>query len=490
MGTTLNYKKLVILVAGICAVGPMGAFAEDAKISQIENSLSSAVYLKGESLKQYNILERMKDHAVPGVSMALIDQGKIQWTKSWGVKNLATDDPVTAESLFQAASISKPVAAFGAMLLVDKGEITLDAPINNYLKQWKVPDNEFTKAVPVTLRQLLSHTAGMTVHGFAGYGLDAPYPTILDVLNGQKPANSAAVVVDTLPRTIWRYSGGGYTVAQVAMEDVSGQSFENLMAESVFKPTGMTHSTYKQPLPEDRRAEAVTAYRAGFEPVKRHFHAYPEMAAAGLWTTPTDLAKLALSVSQSFNGEQGALLSPDLSKEFLTLEMGDWGLGFNLHQEEGKVIGFSHGGANEGFRAFLVMLTDGRGAAIMTNSDTGAVLYRELLSAISSVYNWPLFEPSEKEWTALNASTSAKFSGTYHLNMGEDVIEVLVRQDGKGISVEVPNILPSNQYFLSNDEEGQAHFFSLSGTKITFSELNSEAPSISLFGQKAIKKIP
>lgn len=199
-------------------------------------------------------------------------------------------------TLFQAGSISKPVAALAALRLVEQGKLSLDEDVNAKLVSWKVPGNEFTKEQKVTLRRLLTHSAGLTVHGFPGYAAGAQVPTLVQVLNGEKPANTPAIRVDTVPGRLWRYSGGGYTIMQQLLIDVTQKSFPELMRQLVLEPAGMKHSTYEQPLPPARAGEAATAHDANGQPVKGQFHTYPEMAAAGLWTTPTDLALLAIEL--------------------------------------------------------------------------------------------------------------------------------------------------------------------------------------------------
>lgn len=230
---------------------------------------------------------------VPGVSIAVIHDGKIEWANGYGVVSLG-GAPVTPETLFQAASISKPLTAMAVMHLVQTGKLNLDTDVNLYLKSWKIPSNSFTEKTKITLRELLSHTAGMTVHGFPGYASDATLPTLLQVLNGAKPANSPAIYADIAPGSEWRYSGGGFVIAQQLLLDTTGKPFPAFMKETVLIPAGMSHSTYEQPLPRSRMTEAAMPYRSNGQPTPGGPHVYPEMSAAGLWTTPSDLAHFAL----------------------------------------------------------------------------------------------------------------------------------------------------------------------------------------------------
>ena len=274
-----------------------GSSALEQRIQRIQDGLLPAVLIKGEPVQSSKLADRMAALHVPGVSIAVIHDGAIEWARGFGVMKLG-GSPVTPETLFQAASISKPVAALAALRLVQSGKLDLDADVNRYLQSWKVPDNEFTAKNKVTLRELLTHTAGMTVHGFAGYASGAPGPTLLQVLNGEKPANSPAIRVDTTPGTKWAYSGGGYVIVQQMLADVTGRPFPKLMREMVLGPIGMTRSTYEQPLPAARLAEAATPYRQDGTPVPGGPHTYPEMAPAGLWTTPSDLARYAMEVQK------------------------------------------------------------------------------------------------------------------------------------------------------------------------------------------------
>ncbi len=233
--------------------------------------------------------------------------------------------PVTDATLFQAGSISKPVAAMGALRLVEQGTLSLDEDVNTKLKSWKVPENEFTATEKVTLRRLVSHTAGLTVHGFPGYDIEVPMPTTVQVLDGA--GNTAPVRVNVVPGSIWRYSGGGYTVMQLLVSDVTGKPFAQYMSEAVLGPVGMSHSTYEQPLPPARAAQTASGYYADRSAVSGKWHVYPEMAAAGLWTTPTDLARFAMEVQQSLAGKSNKVISQAMTRQQLTAQMNDFGLG-------------------------------------------------------------------------------------------------------------------------------------------------------------------
>ena len=336
----------------------------------------------------------MEVFKVPGLSVAVIDNYQIAWTRGFGVTELGGSAPVTAKTLFQAGSISKPVAAVGAMWLVEHGKLSLDEDVNKKLKAWKVPENEFTKDQKVTLRRLMSHSAGLTVHGFPGYAVNEPRPTLVVIFNGEKPANTAPIRVDFIPGTKMRYSGGGVTIEQQLMIDVTGEAFPKFMSETVLSKIGMNDSTYEQPLPAARAALTATGTRADGKSVEGRWHIYPEMAAAGLWTTPTDLAKFAIEIALSKQGKANHVLSQKSVQEMLTPQIkaegdnGSVGLAFFLGMENSPDA-FGHNGADEGFQALLVMFADsGKGIAIMGNSDAFFHVAPYVVGAVRRARDW------------------------------------------------------------------------------------------------------
>jgi len=326
---------------------------------------------------------------LPGLSLAIIQDGKIVKAQGYGVIESGQSALVTAETLFQAGSVSKPVAALGALALVESGKLTLDADINTVLKSWQVPENTFTKTEKVTLRRLLSHSGGLTVHGFAGYAVDSPLPTLVQVLNGEKPANSAPIRVDFEPGSQWRYAGGGYTVMQQAMIDVSGQSFAEFMHQTVLGPLGMQASSYDQPLSAARAALAATGHYSANKKVPGRWHVYPEMAAAGLWTTPSDLARFAISLQNALAGRDHSVISQTLTREMLTAQKQNDGLGVFL-AGQGKAARFEHNGRNEGFDTLMTAyLETGQGAVIMVNANDNSNAMQRVVEAIADAYHWP-----------------------------------------------------------------------------------------------------
>ena len=460
------------LLGGACASTTVPqTTSEPPAISRVENGLLPAIIAKGEDASM-KLADRMAFHKVPGVSIAVINDAKLEWAKGYGVLESGSTRAVTAETLFQAASISKPVAAMAALALVEQGKLSLDEDVNLKLKSWHVPDNEFTKTEKVTVRRLLSHSAGLTVHGFPGYSASESVPSLIEILDGRKPAaNTDAIRADVLPGKQFRYSGGGYTVLQQLMIDVAGKPFPDLLQELVLRKIGMSHSTFVQPLPKDM--ESIAAFgHAESGAIKGRWHTYPEMAAAGLWTTPSDLALVAIDLMESAKGKTGKVLTPEMARQMLSKQIASYGLGFNVGDSKG-VGRFSHGGSNEGFTCILVANVDtGQGAVVMTNSDNGPALFNEILRAISQEYNWPDNRPQERATAAVEPATLASYAGRYDA----DGTPVTISLQSDQLLIQAAPLGPSairlypyaeDRFFVTESAEFQVRFVKDSKGNVT-----------------------
>jgi CubicO group peptidase (beta-lactamase class C family) len=344
------------------------------------------------------LAERMTELGTPGASIAVIDNFEIAWAKGFGVRKQGTRAPVRTDTAFQAGSISKPVFALAAMRLAQDQRIDLDANIRDYLKSWRLPDGDDGWQPKVTLRQLLSHTAGTTVHGFPGYPADGLLPSLPQVLDGALPANTLPVFVDLIPGLQFRYSGGGTTIAQLAITDVTGRPFPALMRELVLRPVGMEDSGYEQPPPSRLSDRAASGHRFSAVPVAGGWNVYPEMAAAGLWTTARDIARLGVAVMRGLRGEASPLgLSRGSLSEMLRPPLPNHvagsdfvGLGWFCYGE-GEAFRFGHAGGITGFLADARFYpATGQGAVVMINSNQGWPLLEELIKALEREYRWPM----------------------------------------------------------------------------------------------------
>jgi CubicO group peptidase (beta-lactamase class C family) len=433
----------IMLFVLVCAQVAPGQSPVQPRIEKIEKGLLSSVLVKGDP--GWTIQERMKFYKVPGVSVAVIKDYKIEWAKSYGVKDIETKEPVTTETLFQAGSISKSVAAMTALKRVEQGKIALDQNINDKLTSWKLPDNEFTAKKKVTLANLLSHTAGLTVHGFPGYAVGEKIPTLPQVLDGAPPANTAAVRVNMEPGTKFRYSGGGTTIAQLAIMDIEKKPYPQIAQETVLGPLGMTSSTYQQPLPEETRKKAATGYRNNGKEVEGKIHVYPEMAAAGLWTTPTDLARFAIEVQLSLVGKSNKVLSKEMTTKMVTPFLDDAAaLGFFI-EKHGQATYFGHGGADEGFRAQLLVNRDkGYGAAVMVNSDNGEIM-SEIIRGIAREYQWEDYLPQPLEVVSVDPARLDDYTGRFLVN--PDRVLTISKENGE------PTLSPKVGLFALSESE-------------------------------------
>ncbi|CAI3804181.1 serine hydrolase domain-containing protein [Rheinheimera sp. MM224] len=413
-------KTLMFLVVCSAYTGAVFAASSDStalneKISRVEQGLSTSVVVKGASAKKMRLADRMHYHQVPAVSIAVVNNGQLEWARAYGVNVVGKAEHTTPTTLFQTASISKAVSAMAALHLVEQGKLQLDGDVNNQLKSWKLPDNEFTKEHKVSLRQLLNHSGGVNVHGFHGYEMTQTVPSLLAVLNGDSPANSAAVRVEAIPGTKWSYSGGGYTIIQLMMMEASKQDFPQLLQDIVFTPLDMQHSRFAARLPQQERNNAAAGHNGSGAAITGLWHQNPELAAAGMWSTPSDLAKIIIEVQKSDAGTSDKILSSPMTKTMLTRGLGETGLGFFVEQQPDRTS-FSHSGGNEGFRTLLFGYTKtGQGAVVLTNSDNGSALIQEIFASIAAEYNWPDFKVVQKSTIAPDATLNQKLAGEYLL---------------------------------------------------------------------------
>jgi len=411
-----NNLKLAafLLSAAFCAAEPTAATTDAARIARVEIGLLPPAHIAGTKFEPWTIASRMAHYRVPGVSIAVIADDAIAWARGYGLARAGDAAPVTPETLFQAASISKPVTAVAALTLVESGRLALDTDVNATLKSWKIPSAKIADGAPVTLRELLSHTAGLTIHGFAGYAADELRPTLAQILDGTPPANSSAVRIAFKPGTTWRYSGGGYCVVQQLLIDATGEDFPTFLRERVLTPAGMNASTFEQPLPPTIASRAAAGHRANGTRIDGDVHIYPELAAAGLWTTPADLARFALALQRALDGQSG-FFSHTTAETMLAIPLAGsaYGLGIGV-KNAGKNLQLSHDGANEGFRCALVVYPRLHvGAVVMTNSDSGGAVINETLRAIAREYGWPDYQVVDKTAVPLVPEAFDDFAGHY-----------------------------------------------------------------------------
>lgn len=402
----------------------------EVRTSRIEAGLPAVT--QGERTLHLSLSQWMQALAVPGLSVAVIDDYRVVWTKAYGVTTPGPmGSPITPGTIFQAASIAKPVTALAILHQVEHGSLDLDADINDYLQSWKLPGDDRRPGEKVSLRRLLAHTGGVTPGGFAGYERTAAAPGIVAVLGGVAPATNAPTRVVSKPGAEVAYSGLGYSLLQLALMDRLQQPFEAILAETVLQPLGMRDSTFEQQLPDALLARAARGHLGVGAAIEGGWRVHPELAAAGLWTTPADLAALIIDVAKSRRGDQGRLLSSDLTRQMLSLHQDGMGLGFVV-REDGAQGYFAHSGGNEGYFAHFEMLADtGQGIVIMTNSDAGQALATLLIASVANEYDWPL--PDRQQIVGMRAERLfAQYDRVANKRLKIDVDQaVLARYVGK-----------------------------------------------------------
>jgi CubicO group peptidase (beta-lactamase class C family) len=421
---TLSLKTAFGVVIGMLGAFalPIGARAQSADtaaiIAHIEADVPEAIV--SQRTRPRPLQSLMAAQKIPAVSVAVFRDGQLAWTKAWGVTDVVTRTPATPATLFQAASISKPVTALGAMALVSDGTLNLEADVSKTITGWQVPN-------PITLRQLLSHTAGLSVSGFDGYEIGKPLPSLIQILNGKAPANSAPVVLQGEPGTAFNYSGGGYSVLQALMVQTSGKSFPVLMKERVLDPLDMRESRFDQPLPDSFIPLAAKGHQQGVV-IAGGYHIYPEMAAAGLWTTPRDLGKVALEVQNARRNTGRGVLTPTTAAQILTPQVGGYGLGFSLDSPNGSAV-FKHSGLNEGFETLMVASAADSGPrtiiVVMTNGQGGSNIAGGVVRAVAREYGWAAYAPKRVVETRLSVGQLAAYEGLYQSGDTSVALEML-----------------------------------------------------------------
>ena len=383
------------------------------KINAVENSLAPAIIF-GDSIPKLNIEKRMKETAIQGLSIAVIRNYKIEWAKGYGWADLEEKRKVTTDTRFQAASISKSINSMGVLKLVEMGKLDPEADINNYLTGWKFPYDTVSKNKKISAYNLLSHTAGLDIHGFPGYKKTDTLPTLQQILDGKRPANTKAVRSLFEPGTKFKYSGGGTTISQLILSNVTNSNYADWMQKNVLQPLGMTNSSYQQP--PTVTGNLATGYYGNEKPVTGKYHVYPEQAAAGLWTTPTDLAKYIIECQLALEGRSKKVLSPEMMKKRLTPYIdSNAALGVFIERRNGQSY-FNHNGGNEAFlcTSYGSML-GGNGVVIMINGENFAVI-GELLNSVAIVYDWKgFYTPNFKKTVTVPRDTMQQYIGNFLL---------------------------------------------------------------------------
>lgn len=476
----IRSRRSAVLLFLLAAAVPSAAAAPKGDPRAFETLLAPPVSVEGEPAERWTLEQRMAHWKVPGVSIAVIRDGKVAWARGYGVLQAGRPEKVDTETVFSVGSVSKVGTAAAALRLVDAGKLALDRNVNDYLTRWKVPDNPYTAVRPVTLRGLMSHSAGLTVHGFGDFQPGEKLPTVIDTLEGRPPAKHEPVRVTLVPGTQFRYSGGGTTVEQLLIEETTGLDFPAATRQLVFEPLGMRRSTYENPLPPEHGNIAKAHGEDGSpQALPRGYEAMPEMGASGLWTTPSDYARLVIAFIDSYRGRPGSFLSAPLARQLLS-EVGRSQVGLGPFLDgEGMDRRFSHGGANDSYRAWMEGHPGtGNGLVIFTNGTNGGELAGEIRAAIALAEGWsPGLSKSQRRRVpplALSPQELEEKAGVYEVqeplrtlefrNRGSGVAYQVVHRDGRlylrqGADRNVRLIPIDASRFLREDDDTHAYEF-------------------------------
>ncbi|MBK7429422.1 MAG: serine hydrolase [Bacteroidetes bacterium] len=414
------------------------------KINEVETNITGNILVNDE--RPSTILERMAKYKVKGLSIAVIENNKIAWAKGYGWADEGEKKPMTTETLFEPGSISKSLNAVGILKLAQDKKLDLYTDINTYLTSWKFPYDSISKGKKITLAQILSHNAGLTVHGFPGHDIKGPIPTVYEVLDGIKPTFTPAVRSEFEPDLKFQYSGGGTTISQVILTDITKQSYDVWMYENVLKPIGMVNSTYAQPPSKDKQKICSSAYNRDGTPIPNKFHVYPEQAAAGLWMTPSDLCNYIIDMQLAYKGIPSKVLNSEMVKLHLTpYNNGPTAMGTFIEDHDGAKY-FQHGAGNDGFCGqFYSSLEDGYGVVIFMNTDDGKLLF-EVINSVAKAYNWKNFyhEPQRKKAVHVPDSIIKTYEGIY---LYDDAWAAIGKKDNEYHFY--ANQMPVKMYFTS-----------------------------------------
>jgi CubicO group peptidase (beta-lactamase class C family) len=401
------------------------------RIQAVENNLMGFVQIDGEP--PYTIADRMAFYKVKGLSIAVIRNYRIDWAKGYGWADESAKIPVTTRTLFQAASISKSLNAVGVLKLAQEHKLDLNTDINAYLTSWKFPYDSLSKGKKITIAELLSHTGGLTVHGFQGYLPGTALPNLEQILDGKPPANNPPIRSMDEPGLHSVYSGGGTVISEQIVTDITHELYARYMEEAVLKPMGMTSSSFDQPFTTIDSTLLATGYHVDGRAVSGKYHVYPEQAPAGLWTNPTDLAKYVIETQLALEGRSQKVLDEAMTRLRLTpYHDPSAALGVFIEDRNGTKY-FQHGGGNDGFRSqYYGSLEGGNGVIVMVNSDNSAIM-NEVVNSVAEVYDMPGLNTTQLRKVVVVDDTALLQSYTGKYDFGHGRVMTVTRV-GKALS--------------------------------------------------------
>jgi CubicO group peptidase (beta-lactamase class C family) len=404
-------------------------------ISGVENGLLPQIQLQDSAFIRYSIEDRLKFYNIPSVSIAIINNGHLEWAKAYGYASISDDKKADTSTLYQAASLSKSINAVAIMRLIQERKLSLDEDIRHYLKTWAIPENEFTINSKITLRQLLSHTAGINVRGFQGYKNTESIPSINAILEGSPPANNEPIKAVSWAGAQVNYSGGGVMITQKILEDHIDPDYSRLIRKEILTPLKMRTSYYEQPLSTFREQSAASGHNSRKIAIDGKYYVYPELAPAGLWTTPSDFSKYIIALQKSLAGKNSNFLNKLNAETMVTppKDSSNSALGvFALTVGSEKY--FAHNGRNVGFQSvYYGSFTSGRGIVVMVNSDNAGII-PEIVNSVAVAYNWKdFYRPERRKTSFVSDSLLNEYAGQFYCKKLKR--NILIRKKGAGLEM-------------------------------------------------------
>lgn len=409
------YLNLILLIVSCSNLGNKTKNSEyfrsktdSIHAQNIENNLIPMYSVAGK-VKRMTIPEMMKLDKIPGMSIAFVDNGELAWTKHYGYANLEDSIPVSSETVFTGASLSKPITAIAALNLVEKGVLDLDEDVNLKLKEWKIPESTLTKKEKVTLRRLISHKAGIKNDLWSSYLPEDTIPTLNQMLAGEKPSLDPQTSVIYEPGSKTEYSNPGYSIIQKLIMDVKNEEFDKIIDQLIFDPVGMENSSFKQPIPNHLAKRKAIGYTKELEPYP--YRLFPYQAAGGIWTTPTDLAKFMIAVLNDHHKGTNTLVSKETTNTIFKKYIDRYVFSF---WNWGEDIVFMHYGSNQGFNCIMYgSVNKNQGIVVMTNSDNSFGFFDYIQRAVNNEYQWEYVKPEILNPSKSDISWVEPFLGEY-----------------------------------------------------------------------------
>ena len=480
----LRANKFILQFLGFVFIASCGSCSnetEDRRI-QLENGIRGKVKFLEESEPYSSITDKMIAYKIPALSLAVIKKGEIEWSEIYQNPNFSGEQKLDSTSVFQAASLSKPVTFLAALRMYAAGQIELDKNIQEYLKDFKLPEGKQTAENPVTFRNIFSHTSGINPGGYQGYARSRPMPSDLDILLGHESANTPAIEIVSTPGETLAYSGGAYTLAELALQDFYNDEFSNIMQKWILEPAEMNFSEFTQPFPASDSSRVAKGYTSSGEVVEGGWRNYPEQAAAGLWSNAADMAKFLIEIYNAYQGKNSVFSQDDI-KSILSHERDGHIYGFIVNRSEDD-ISITHYGGNAGYRTGMtISLTSGNGLVYLTNSDNGGLLGNELLLSASQIYEWQHFKQVNVYRDKVSPEILKGLAGKYMWN-NQIPLSITFDEDNKRISLIFPN---GDEYKLTPIRGDELNFIHPNtGVEVTFSE-KDDFQSFTLYEQSAVK---